>query len=119
MSIERIDRYEEDGSLCKYSDYQKLEAKLAEANESIIRQHNLYIATEMKLSKERSRVAKLAECQPNLLKSMAMDWINNNVHDGQDRIGCKNDWVKHTPDELQELIDEMLDDILPPQTEEK
>jgi hypothetical protein len=45
------------------------------------------------------------------LKAWAKSWIDANVHDGVDRAGCKCDWVKLDPDELQELIDDLVDDL--------
>ncbi len=39
------------------------------------------------------------------------DWIDQNVWDGEDRSGCDSDWARFTPDDLQELIDDMLDAI--------
>ena len=40
---------------------------------------------------------------------LAKQWIDANVHDGEDRQGCKNDYAKFTPDELQELIDDVIE----------
>ena len=39
-------------------------------------------------------------------------WIDANVWDGQDRAGCKGDFAKFTPDELQELVDDLFDDVM-------
>ena len=43
------------------------------------------------------------------LKIRAKRFIDQNVHDGEDRSGCKGDWAKFTPDELQELVDDLID----------
>lgn len=43
------------------------------------------------------------------MKKQLKNWIDCNVHDGQDRSGCVKDWVKFNPDELQELIDDMYE----------
>lgn len=51
-------------------------------------------------------------------KEYAKTWIDANVHDGEDRSGCKSDWVKYDPDSLQELIDDLLDDLIPKAMEE-
>ena len=45
------------------------------------------------------------------LKAKAKLWIDANVHDGEDRSGCKSDWSKFNPDDLQELIDDLVDDL--------
>ena len=43
-----------------------------------------------------------------MTKEAIKQWLDANVHDGDDRSGCKNDWVKHDPDELQELVEDCL-----------
>lgn len=47
-----------------------------------------------------------------VIKNRAKMWIDANVWDGEDRAGCFDDMCLHTPDDLQELINEMLEDIL-------
>jgi len=47
-------------------------------------------------------------------KAKAKLWINANVHDGEDRTGCNSDYSRFTPDELYELIEDLLDDLLKP-----
>ena len=42
-------------------------------------------------------------------KLTAKRFIDANVWDGDDRSGCKDDWAKFSPDELQELIDDLID----------
>ena len=42
-------------------------------------------------------------------KKEAKQFINANVWDGEDRSGAAGDWAKFSPDELQELIDELID----------
>jgi len=42
-------------------------------------------------------------------KEWAKEWIDANVWDGEDRSGASGDWVKFSPDDLQELIDDLLD----------
>ncbi len=44
-----------------------------------------------------------------LIKSSAKHFIDANVHDGEDRSGCKDDIANFSPDELQELIDDLID----------
>ena len=44
-------------------------------------------------------------------KEIAKKFIDANVWDGEDRIGAKKDWVTFTPDDLQELIFELIDEI--------
>lgn len=44
-------------------------------------------------------------------KAHAKRFIDANVWDGEDRAGCKNDWAKFSPDDLQELVDELLDHL--------
>jgi hypothetical protein len=39
---------------------------------------------------------------------VAREWINANVWDGEDRRGAVNDRATFTPDELQELVDDLL-----------
>lgn len=49
----------------------------------------------------------------NLLnaKGRAKLFIDANVWDGEDRAGCDGDSARFTPDELQELIDDMLEHL--------
>ena len=47
----------------------------------------------------------------DLLKAEAKDFINANVWDGEDRSGAKNDRIVFDPDELIELIDELIDSL--------
>lgn len=47
-----------------------------------------------------------------LTKKFCKNWIDANVHDGYDRSGSDCDRVSFTPDELQELIDDMVTDLL-------
>lgn len=44
-------------------------------------------------------------------KSKSKEFIDANVWDGEDRSGATADWVKFSPDELQELIDDLLDEL--------
>ena len=46
-----------------------------------------------------------------IAKKFCKSWLNDNVHDGEDRSGCKGDKAIFNPDELQELIDDMLTDL--------
>lgn len=43
----------------------------------------------------------------------AKEFIDANIWDGEDRSGCNNDVTHFTPDELQELIDELLEHLFP------
>ena len=43
------------------------------------------------------------------IKTKAKKFIDANVHDGEDRSGCKDDWAKFKTDELQKLVDDLLD----------
>ena len=52
-------------------------------------------------------------------KKQLKNWIDANVHDGEDRSGCDNDWIKFAPDGLQELIDDMYDDVIVPKLNAK
>lgn len=45
-------------------------------------------------------------------KKMAKQWVDANVWDGDDRSGSNTDWTVFSPDELQELIDYLLEDLL-------
>jgi hypothetical protein len=45
------------------------------------------------------------------IKDQAKSFIDQNVWDGEDRSGCKNDWVGFNPDDLQELIFDLLDNL--------
>lgn len=47
----------------------------------------------------------------NPLKEAAKQFIDDNVWDGEDRSGCHGDCVHFTPDDLQELIDELIDEL--------
>lgn len=38
-------------------------------------------------------------------------WLDDNVWDGEDRSGCKGDFVNLDPDELQELVEELIGDM--------
>ena len=44
-------------------------------------------------------------------KAHAKRFIDANVWDGEDRAGCKKDWAKFDPDELQELVNDLLDHL--------
>lgn len=44
-------------------------------------------------------------------KKLAKSYVDQNIHDGEDRSGCDSDCMQFTPDELQELIDEVLEFI--------
>lgn len=44
-------------------------------------------------------------------KAKAKQYIDANVWDGEDRAGCRGDSASFTPDELQELIDEILEHL--------
>jgi hypothetical protein len=44
-------------------------------------------------------------------KQKAKKFIDANVWDGEDRIGAKNDRATFTPDDLQELIFQLIDDL--------
>jgi len=44
------------------------------------------------------------------LKTKAKLYVDANVWDGEDRSGT-NDWVKYSPDDLQELVDEVVEEI--------
>lgn len=44
-------------------------------------------------------------------KVKAKAFINANVWDGEDRAGATGDSARFTPDELQELIDELVDHL--------
>ncbi|MCK5127682.1 MAG: hypothetical protein KAR42_15600 [candidate division Zixibacteria bacterium] len=46
------------------------------------------------------------------LKLWAKSWIDANVHDGEDRAGCHADSACFSPDDLQELIDDLVGDIV-------
>ena len=45
------------------------------------------------------------------LKAKAKLYIDANVHDGEDRTGC-DDLLVFTPDELQELVDEVIEGVI-------
>ena len=44
-------------------------------------------------------------------KARAKVFIDANVWDGEDRSGAKNDRTTFSPDELQELIDDLIDEL--------
>ena len=44
-------------------------------------------------------------------KQKAKDFIDANIWGGEDRIGAKDDWVTFTPDDLQEFIFQLIDDL--------
>ena len=48
------------------------------------------------------------------LKLKAKSYIDANIWDGEDRSGAKNDSATFTPDDLQDLIDDLLDYIIEP-----
>ena len=48
------------------------------------------------------------------LKLKAKSYIDANIWDGEDRSGAKNDSAAFTPDDLQDLIDDLLDYIIKP-----
>lgn len=39
-------------------------------------------------------------------------WIDANVWDGEDRSGCHHDCAGFSPDDLQDLINELIDHLL-------
>ena len=45
------------------------------------------------------------------LQSLAHGFLTSNYFDGEDRRGCKDDWIRFDPDELQELVDNLIDYI--------
>lgn len=47
-----------------------------------------------------------------VVKKRVKHWIDVNVWDGEDRSGCKDDWVNFEPDELQEWVDDLLEYLL-------
>jgi hypothetical protein len=52
--------------------------------------------------------------QGDRMKEEAKKWIDANIWDGEDRSGCKGDGVKFDPDDLQELIDGLVEDLFIP-----
>ena len=46
------------------------------------------------------------------LYNQAKSWLDANVWDGENRTGCFNDWTKHSPDELQELVEDLLEHLI-------
>jgi len=44
------------------------------------------------------------------VKSFCKTWVDANVWDGEDRSGCDCDGATFTPDELQELFDDFIED---------
>ena len=49
-----------------------------------------------------------SHCISSTGSDVAREWINANVWDGEDRRGAVNDRATFTPDELQELVDDLL-----------
>ena len=47
------------------------------------------------------------------MKAAIKTWLDANVWDGEDRSGCKGDYANHSPDDLQELVEECMADIAP------
>jgi len=47
-------------------------------------------------------------------KKQSKLFINANIWDGEDRSGCLSDWCRFTPDDLQELVDDLIEDITKP-----
>ena len=45
------------------------------------------------------------------LKDEAKTYVDANIWDGEDRHGCKGDLACFNPDELQELVNEVIDGI--------
>jgi hypothetical protein len=45
------------------------------------------------------------------IQAEAKRFIDANVHDGDGRSGCDLDWVMHTPDDLQELVNDLLEHL--------
>ena len=41
----------------------------------------------------------------------AKSYLDANVWDGEDRSGCKNDFATFNPDELQELVEEVIEHL--------
>ena len=48
------------------------------------------------------------------LKLKAKSYIDANIWDGEDRSGAKNDSAAFAPDDLQDLIDDLIDYIIKP-----
>lgn len=46
------------------------------------------------------------------------DWIDANFNDGDDRTGAKNDWIKMTPDQLEEAVMDCIGYFLQEEAEE-
>ena len=44
-------------------------------------------------------------------KAVAKQFIDANVWDGEDRSGAVNDRATFSPDDLQELIDDLIDEL--------
>ena len=44
-------------------------------------------------------------------QKQAKKWIDDNVWDGDDRSGCLEDVTAFSPDDLQELIDDLIEDL--------
>ena len=49
----------------------------------------------------------------DLRKAQAKQYVDQNVWDGEDRSGCDNDSATLTPDELQDLVDDVIDMLHP------
>ena len=47
----------------------------------------------------------------NELCAIAKRYVDANIWDGEDRSGCNKDFVRLTPDELQELIDNLIEHL--------
>lgn len=74
-----------------------------------------------KLSKEMRHVAVKAwnsRASQSEWVSVRLDnsksWLDQNVHDGEDRVGAKNDVVTFSPDDLQELFDDFVEYVKGP-----
>jgi hypothetical protein len=52
-------------------------------------------------------------------KTKAKLWIDANLHDGEDRSGCVADRICFNPDDLQELIDDLIDDVFIEEIEQR
>ena len=57
--------------------------------------------------KEQSKIAHdiIVESQ----QKRAKQFIDANVWDGEDRAGCKGDFSSFDPDDLQELVDDLVE----------
>ena len=59
------------------------------------------------MTSDTLKMSKFASVK-DLKKEQARLWINANVWDGEDRAGCKGDMASFDPDELQELINDLV-----------